>query len=151
MHYAPGNSQRLLFLFHKGLKNLLNLKFYKMQIELRVRTSQPLTAPPLIVDVQSCNLIFINAGCFDPSVAILCGAFPALYRRLAVTAIRNIAFHFHSSHPQQIAQHFKCCLALQELHTTCPLTWEDRGLKVCSRQHTESQEGVQTPACSTFL
>lgn len=98
MHYAPGNSQHLLFLFHKGLKTLLNLKFYKMQIELCVHTSQPLTAPPLIVDVQSCNLIFINADCFDHSVAILCGAFPALHRRWAVTAIRNIALPSPADH-----------------------------------------------------
>ena len=151
MHYAPGNSQRLLFLFHKGLKNLLNLKFYKMQIELCVRTSRLLTAPPLIVDVQSCNLIFINADCFDHSVAILCGASLALYRCLAVIAILNIAFHFHSSLPQQITQHFKRCLAPQGLHTGCPLTWEDRGLKVCSRQRSESYKGVQTLACSPFL
>jgi len=107
-----------------------------MQIEWCIRTSQPLTAPPLIVDVQNCNLIFINADCFDHSVATLRGAFAALYRRLAVTAIRNIAFH--SSLPQQITQHFKRCLAPGGLHTSCPLTREDTGLKLCSRQHSES-------------
>lgn len=86
--------------FHKGLKNLLNLKFYKMQIELRILTSQPLTAPPLIADVESCNLIFINADCFDHSVAILSGSLRAPYRRLAVTAIRNTLGTEHSSLPQ---------------------------------------------------
>lgn len=89
-----------------------------MQIELCILTSQPLTAPPLIVDVQSCNLIFINADCFDHSVAILCGAFPALHGRLAVTAIRNIALPSPADHtalqtlpgspraPHQLPSHF---------------------------------------------
>lgn len=117
-HY--GKSQHLLFLFHKGLKNLLNLKFYKMQIELCVHTSQTLTASALITDVQSCNLIFINADCFDHSVAILCGAFPALYRHLTVTGIPNTAPHFLSSLPWQISRHFKCCLAPQGLPTGFP-------------------------------
>lgn len=72
-----------------------------MQIELCILTSHPLTAPPLIVDVQSCNVIFINADCFDHSVAILCGAFPALHRRLAVTAIRNIALPSPADHTLQ--------------------------------------------------
>lgn len=148
MHY--GNSQHLLFLFHKGLKSLLNLKFYKMQIELCIHASQTLTASALITDVQSCNLIFINADCFDHSVAILCGAFPALYRHLTVMGIRNTALHFHSSLPWQITQHFKRCLAPQGLPTSFPQSGGHRAqglLKAAQRQ----QEGVQTPSCSPFL
>lgn len=71
-----------------------------MQIELQILTSQPLTAPPLIADVESCNLIFINADCFDHSVAILGGSLRAPYRRLAVTAIRNTLGTECSSLPQ---------------------------------------------------
>lgn len=98
-----------------------------MQIELCIHTSQTLTASALITDVQSCNLIFINADCFDHSVAILCGAFPALYRHLTVTGICKTALHFLSSLLWQVPQHFKCCLAPQGLPTGFPYSGGHRG------------------------
>lgn len=139
MHSICGKSQHLLFLFHKGLKNLLNLKFYKMKIELCVHASQTLTASALITDVQSCNLIFLNADCFDHSVAILCGAFPALYRRLTVTGICNTALHF----PQQPSLADLSTSNAAGLPKGSPpafFTQEDTGLKVCSKQHSDSRK-----------
>lgn len=117
-----------------------------MQIGLCVHTSQTLTASALITDVQSCNLIFINADCFDHSVAILCGAFPALYRHLTVMGIRNTALHFLSSLPWQI----KSCPAPQELPTGFPHSGGHRAQGLLKAALWE-QEELQTPSCSPFL
>lgn len=110
-----------------------------MQIELRVLSSQPLTAPPLIADVESCNLIFINADCFDHPVAILCGALPAPHRRSAVTAIPNTALHS--------AQH---AVHAAWLPLRCPSMQEEMGSRFAPGSMS-SQEAMQTVACSTIL
>lgn len=125
--------------FHKGLKTLLNLKFYKMQIELHILASQPLTAPPLIADVESCNLTFINADCFDHLVAILCGALPAPHRRSAVTAIPNVTLY--------LAQH---TMNAAWLPLGCPSMQEEMGSRFALGSMS-SQEAIQTVACSPIL